>query len=171
MVENALSGVPIFGPDQVDIDSAIDSALRPGASLTTGAEITNAIEAPLPESFHTSSTTSGKLRVLRAYVREQLERSDDLDALQSQLGNLNAVKEGDDVIPMASNGFGSCREIHEALLSTLVDIPGLPREAQSVVDHTMLLRARERYLFDAATNRNIVKDDPWTKFAWDWIAG
>lgn len=171
LVENALSEVPIFGPDRVDIAATAEAALRPGSPTTATTDLTNAIDAPLPDSFHASSTVSGKLRALRAFVREQLEHSDKLDAMQSQLGNLKVIKDGEEEMPLASNGVGSCREIHEALLSTLGAASGLPREAQNIVDHTMLLRARERYLFDAPTNRKVVSDDPWTRFAWDWIAG
>jgi hypothetical protein len=171
LVENALSEVPIFGPDAIDITRTAEAALRPGLASSASAELVNAIETPLPDSFHTSSTISGKLRVLRTFVREELEQSNKLDAIQSQLGDLKVTKDGDEEAMLASNGIGSCSEIHEALLSTLGEAPGLPREAQCVVDHTMLLRARERYLFDAATNRKIVADDPWTRFAWDWVAG
>lgn len=171
LVEQALSNVPIFGPDCEDVEMAIETALTPDASALLTVEETGAFKAPLPASFFTATSISEKLRVLRAYVRKQLEASDELDAVQSKLGNLKVLKDGADDIPLASNGVGSCREVHEALLSTLVETSGLPREAQSVVDHTMLLRAREKYLFDAATNRNVVSDDPWTKFVWDWIAG
>lgn len=171
LVENALSEVPIFGPDRADIAATAEAALKPGSASSATADLTNGIDAPLPDSFHSSSTVSGKLRALRAFVREQLEHSDKLDVMQSQLSNLNMMKDSEAEIPLASNGVGSCREIHEALLSTLGEVPGLPREAQNVVDHTMLLRARERYLFDAPTNRKVVSDDPWTRFAWDWIAG
>jgi hypothetical protein len=72
---------------------------------------------------------------------------------------------------ISSNGIGSCSEIHEALLGTLVSSSGLPREAQCVVDHVRLLRAKEKYLFDAVTNRNVTSDDPWKRFVWDWIGG
>ncbi|KAG8427250.1 hypothetical protein J3459_007392 [Metarhizium acridum] len=73
-------------------------------------------------------------------------------------------------ISLASNSLVSCREIHEALLGTLATVKGLPREAQCVVDHSMLLRAKEKYLFDAATNRTVLSDDSWRRFLWDWVA-
>lgn len=171
LVEKALSDVPIFGPEKADIAATVEEALRVGSLNHTTTEITNVIDAPLPNSFHSAVTTSGKLRSLRAFVREQLEYTDKLGSLQTQIKDLKALEAGVDEITLASDGFGSCREIHEALLRTLVEAPGLPREAQAVVDHTMLLRAKEKYLFDAATNRDVVRDDPWTRFAWDWIAG
>ena len=168
LVEKALSDIPVFGPDHIDIAATVEEALRRGSEHPPTTVITNAIDAPLPDSFHSASTVSGKLRSLRTFVREQLEYSDKLDALHSQI---KALKDGVDEIAIASDGIGSCRELHETLLSTLIETPGLPSEAQSIVDHTMLLRAKEKYLFDAATNRNVVSDDPWTRFAWDWIAG
>ncbi|KAL3964451.1 hypothetical protein ACCO45_001455 [Purpureocillium lilacinum] len=60
--------------------------------------------------------------------------------------------------------------IHEGLLTTLVAAKGLPRQALCVVDHIMPLRAKEKYLFDAAENRSVIGDDPWKRFIWDWIA-
>ncbi len=171
LVENALSEIPIFGPDRADIVATAEAALRPESVSAAAVGLTNGIDTPLPDSFYAASTVSGKLRALRGYVREQLEKTDKIDAMSSRLTNLEVGQSGAPEIALSSDGPGSCREIHETLLSILGDSSGLPREAQNVVDHSMLLRARERYLFNAATNRNVVMDDPWAKFVWDWIAG
>lgn len=166
----ALSEVPIFGPQNPDLESDPRVISRPNLTTLPTVELVNPLSASLPDSFYESSTVAGKLRALRNFVREQVEKSDDADAVSTQLGNLKLLKDGAEDIPLASNGYGSCREIHEALLSTLKGAQGLSREAQSVVDHAMLLRAREKYLFDAQLNRSVVSDDPWTGFAWNWIA-
>lgn len=175
LVEQALSDVPIFGPDKADIATTISAAVTPSAAASVSVELTNAMAAPLPDTFHQAKTVAGKLRALRAFVREQFP--DGADKVrggpqpQPHLGDLGAIRDGINGMSLASNGVGSCREIHDALLATLVQAPGLPREALCVVDHAMLLRAKERYLFDAGANRTIVSDDPWTRFAWDWIDG
>jgi hypothetical protein len=174
LVENALSTVPVFGEDKIDIGSTIEAALKP--EVLAGATVRNleGISALLPKSFDSSNPIAVNLRALRRFVREQLGGSNGTEHakdLQTKFGDLSILKGETDEIALASNGYGSCREIHEALLGTLVEAQGLPQEAQSIVDHTMVLRAKEKYLFDAATNRTIVADDPWTKFAWDWIAG
>jgi len=63
------------------------------------------------------------------------------------------------------------QELHELHLSSLVGAKGFPMEAQKVIDHTMLLRAKEKYLFDCEANRKVVSDDPWLRDVWAWIAG
>lgn len=171
LVGRALSNIPVFGPDSVDIEDTVSTALKPAAPGSTRAELINGINRSLPDSFYSTKSPAQKLRAIRAFVRQELEDSDKSDALQSQLTSLNLVKDAEDGMPLASNGAESCREMHEALLSILAETQGLPREAQCVVDHSMLLRAREMYLFDAVKNRDVVGDDPWTRFVWDWIAG
>lgn len=166
----ALSDAPIFGDESADIESMIEYLSRNKTSSKVSVEAVNAVKPRLPESFHKANTVAEKLRVLRAFVREQGLVSEESN-LQSQLGNLKILDPEADDIHSASSGVGSCREIHETLLSTLVKSPGIPREAQVVVDHTMLLRAKEKYLFDAELNRGIARDDPWTRFIWDWVAG
>lgn len=171
LVERALSNIPAFGPDSVDIEETVRTALKPVSPGSIKTEIANGINRPLPDSFYRSKSTAQKLRAIRAFVREELEDSDKTDALRSQLTSLNLVREAGDDMPVASNGAESCREMHEALLGILAETQGLPREAQCVVDHSTSLRAKEMYLFDAVKNRNVVGDDPWTRFVWDWIAG
>ncbi|KAI6785795.1 SEH-associated protein-like protein [Emericellopsis cladophorae] len=170
LIEKTLANVPIFGPEEADIEATIEHTLRPGACATVGADLVNGIQDKLPDSFCAAETVSGKLRALRAFVREKFGDDENLANLQPQLGNLNIAKSNESGISMATGAVGSCREFHEALLRTLNHAPGLPREAQSVIDHSMVLRAKERYLFDAAANHHVVNDDPWVKFAWDWIA-
>ncbi|KAF5521711.1 putative WD repeat-containing protein [Colletotrichum aenigma] len=46
----------------------------------------------------------------------------------------------------------------------------LSTESQCLLDHVMLLRAKEKYLFDCNVNRAVVSDDPWLRYMWDWIA-
>lgn len=171
LVEEALSDIPIFGPDKADIAATIEAALKPASASSMRAEITNVLDAPLPDAFYNETTIAEKLRSIRGFVREQLEQSDKMNAMQSQLGDLSVLRDGQDEMALASDGTGSCREIHEALLSTMTEAAGLPRKALNIAHHAMLLRAKERYLFDAETNRNVVSDDPWTRFVWDWIGG
>lgn len=171
LVEKALSNVPVFGPDSVDIESTVSTALKPAAPGSIKAELANGLGRPLPESFYSAKSMAQKLRAIRSFVREDIEGSDKSDALQSQLTSLSLVRDAEDEMPLASNGAEACREMHEALLSVLTEAQGLPREAQCVIDHSMLLRAKEMYLFNAVNNRDVVGDDPWVRFVWDWIAG
>jgi hypothetical protein len=171
LIERALSNVAVFGADSVDIESTVKAALKPASPGSITTDIANGLSRPPREIFQKAKSTAQKLRAIRSFVREDLEDSEQSDALQSQLTSLNLVRDAGDEMPLASNGAESCREMHEALLSILTEAQGLPRDAQCVVDHSMLLRAKEMYLFDAVKNRDVVGDDPWTRFVWDWIAG
>ncbi|KYK57796.1 WD40 repeat-like-containing domain protein [Drechmeria coniospora] len=171
LVEQTHSEVPIFGPESASVEERLLNALRDSSATSTIAKPLNQLAAPLPESFHNATSTAQKLRLLRAYVRDNTEPSQSQLEEEELPRNGNApMGNGPDGISLASNSLGSCRDIHEGLLTTLLAAKGLPREAQAVVDHTMLLRAKDKYLFDAAWNRNVVADDPWKRFAWDWIA-
>ncbi|KJZ78939.1 hypothetical protein HIM_01712 [Hirsutella minnesotensis 3608] len=169
LAEETLSEVPIFGPDRGRIENLQSTSKRESSALVTVEHI-DEMERPLPDSFYNATSVAQKLRGLRAMIREdQVSSSAEAGAhWHGQEGD--PVEGGSNDISLASNSFGSCREIHEGLLSSLTTAKGLPREAQCVVDHTMLLRAQEKYLFDAAVNRNVVADDPWKRFIWDWIA-
>lgn len=171
LAEQTLSEVPVFGFENDDVEARLQNALRNTPVASTTVERVDKIGAPLPESFYNATSVAQKLRSLRTYVREDHEAPQPVDGAMPRNGDGNPLGNGPTDISLASNSLGSCRDIHEGLLSMLVAVKGLPREAQSIVDHTMLFRAKERYLFDAATNRNIVADDPWKRFVWDWIAG
>ncbi|RDA84514.1 hypothetical protein CP532_1504 [Ophiocordyceps camponoti-leonardi (nom. inval.)] len=157
LAEQALSEVPIFGSDKCRIEERLQGALKNTSTVSTVVEHVDENPTPLPDSFHKATSTASKLRSLRAYVR------DDNGSTQTEDDDANDMS-------LASNSLTSCREVHEGLLSSLATAKGLPREAQSVVDHVMLSRAKEKYLFDAAVNREVVSDDPWKRFLWDWIA-
>ncbi|PTB79297.1 hypothetical protein M440DRAFT_1371109 [Trichoderma longibrachiatum ATCC 18648] len=170
IMESNLSDVAIFGPDRVTIEAIVEKTLDPKTPISISVELANQISSPLPESFTKAETIAEKLRSLRNYVREESNASDTLAEGRphaNDVRRLNHGKPGSALI--SSNGIGSCTEIHEALLGTLASASGLPREAQVVVDHVKLFRAKERYLFDAVTNRNVISDDPWKRFVWDWI--
>jgi len=171
LAEQTLSEVPIFGPDSSNVEERLVAALRNSPVTSTKAEQLNKITTPLPEAFNQATSVAQKLRILRAYVRQESESAHHAEDGTSRNGDTNHLGNGPNEISLASNSLGSCREIHEGLLTTLVAAKGLPRQALCVVDHIMPLRAKEKYLFDAAENRSVIGDDPWKRFIWDWIAG
>lgn len=170
-IERALSDVPIFGPEKNGIAERISDALKDSVSLSATVEHVDEIARPLPESFFTSTSITQKLKSIRAYVRDEQADQQAEDGQHATGNGPKHLYNRPNEISLASNSLVSCREIHESLLGTLATVKGLPREAQCVVDHSMLLRAKEKYLFDAATNRNVLSDDSWRRFVWDWVAG
>ncbi|KOS17197.1 SEH-associated protein 4 [Escovopsis weberi] len=171
ITEQILSDVPIFGPEKEKIESRIEAALDPNAPVSATVVHLNKMAAPLPDSFTAAQTASEKIRSLRAYLRDEQEARRLSTDTQVSSSEAKPAKRGSSKpsTSIESDGLGSCREMHEALLSMLRGAEGLPREAQCVVDNIKLLRAREAYLFDPVKNRNVVSDDPWKRFVWDWI--
>ncbi len=161
LVDQALHDVPIFGPDKIAVKEGIDAALKSQDTSSAVIERVNDIATPLPESFYATKTISGKLRAVRNFIKD-LESKNPSTAGRSRVPN---------ELSLATNSVESCREFHEALLAATIKTNGLPTDAQSAVDHAMLFRAKEKYLFDPTVNRKIVSDDPWKRYVWDWIAG
>lgn len=165
LAEEALSNVPIFGPDKPLVMASLIKAMRSKVPRTMEADQLDEIAADLPAAFYNAKTVAEKLRALRAFLKDESAAEE-----TARLETAKSLKKGLNELSLASNDSQSCREYHEALLGSLVS-GGLPRAAQNIVDHTMLFRAKEKYLFDAVANRSIVGDDPWKRYVWDWIAG
>lgn len=156
--EQLLSDVPLFGPEKADVKVLVREALHmsaeyedlvvdeTAAKVGAGLDLTNAV------------TVADKLRALRLYSQELLhaQESGDRDS--------NGKKQ---------EGVGSAmqRERHERFLSEKMESLGLPREGHAILDHVMLLRAKEKYLFSTETNQRVVDDDPWLQDVWGWVAG
>ncbi|KUI62153.1 SEH-associated protein 4 [Cytospora mali] len=167
-IENALSEIPIYGPEKVDARAIAAKALETYLPEDDLLLDTAASDTPLPVAFTQATTVAEKLRALRAYVQD-IARSDSLDkdgnpGIDDHVGRLSGI-------PLESSSSRSNRALHEALLGSTLATAGFPKGAQIVLDHVMLLRARERYLFDCRVNRAVVADDPWLKGVWGWIEG
>ncbi|PTD10678.1 SEH-associated protein 4 [Fusarium culmorum] len=167
LIEEALSDVPLFGSDSASIRADTGAALKANSMSSVVIEDIGATSRPLPEAFHKASDVAPKIRALRAFVRDEFQAP---KGIKPRAGDTKIVQSETSELSLASDSLGSCREMHDALLTSLAEAEGLPREAQSVLDHAMLLRAKEKYLFDAVANRDIVADDPWVKYIWDWVA-
>ncbi|KAF7563784.1 hypothetical protein G7046_g321 [Stylonectria norvegica] len=170
LIEQALSETPLFGPNCADIKAKANDAVKAHASTSLTVGDVGASITVLPDSFYRASSVAAKMRALRAFVRDESKSPSPANGVKPRISDTKVLENGTDEMSLASDSLGSCREIHDALLTSLAEAEGLPREAQSIIDHSMLLRAKEKYLFDAAANRDIIADDPWVKYAWDWIA-
>ncbi|KAM0559575.1 hypothetical protein ACHAPJ_004099 [Fusarium lateritium] len=170
LIEEALSEVPLFGPESAQIRADTEAALKADNKSSVVIEDIGATTRPLPEAFHKASTVAPKIRALRAFVKDEFQAPVSSNGIKPRAGDIKIVQSETSEMSLASDSLGSCREIHDALLASLAEAGGLPREAQNVLDNAMLLRAKEKYLFDAVANRDIVADDPWVKYIWDWVA-
>lgn len=170
--ENSLSDIPIFGPEKVDV----------GAIVSMAAEACNfeddmlvdevANDAALPKAFNEATTVAQKLKALRAYIWGALhpgvvDTDNFRDTPAAMVDILIRLQDDGPEDPFRH----SSRSLHEALLRSTMETAGFPTAAQIVLDHVMLLRAKEKYLFDCSVNRAVVDDDAWLKGAWGWIEG
>lgn len=168
--ENALSDVPIFGPDKANVGAIMDKAMQSGTPDYHWLVDETASEVPLPEAFAKATTIAEKLKALRWYIWRitypDIIEKEDLRHISHPLVLLKLENAGPEDISTRS-----CRSLHEMLLKTTMDTAGFPNAAKAVLDHVMLLRAKEKYLLDCRVNRAVVDDDPWLKSVWAWIEG
>jgi len=132
---------------------------------------TMALSQPSPDTLVSLPTTSSKLIELRRFSRDVLQpkraakdperRPASIEELSLSLASLNT-----------SGGEPPTNlQLREKLLGTIWSTTGFPKEAQAIIDHTMLFRAIDKYCFDYTHNREVVSDDPWLRDLWDWVAG
>ncbi|PKS06810.1 hypothetical protein jhhlp_006885 [Lomentospora prolificans] len=162
LVDQALSDVPIFGENRVDLASVVEEATNSQVSESGLVGDLDASEDALPESFTNASTTAEKLRALRAYIKDRTKSASKTPVE----GLADAAAE----LSLSATGPPTNRELHDELLTTLLEAKGLPSKARAVLDHIMLLRAKEKYLFNTTINRAVVDDDPWIRYLWLWIS-
>jgi hypothetical protein len=143
LIEQALSDVPVFGPQKVDTKALVATTLAGGAEERLVAEVSDGTTPSV--LFETASSIADKLKVLRLASKQRKDEPE--EPLLSQL------------------------ERHTKLLTETKDMAGLSSKERFAVDHTMLLRAQEGYRFDFAKNQKIVADDPWLQDVWVWVAG
>jgi WD repeat-containing protein mio len=171
LLDKALADIPLFGDVKADINVVVRKALQASLTKDDCIQDVEACHAPLPDLFVAGRSTAEKLRGLRAYSKDFLKdtAADDMSK-QRHPGSVQSKDDtGDDFI--GQPGPPSNRELHEQLLSLTQKTKGFPKDAQMLLDHIALLRAKDKYLFDVVANRNIVSDDPWLRDLWDWIAG
>jgi len=167
-LEDALSNVPLFGRGRADVDGIIKRCLQSRAQDSEVIVDEQACKAPLPKSFTEASTIAARLRALRSYSKEHLQQQ---GAGTGPSTKASGVADGMAPLSSSAGNPTTNRELHEELLSTTLNVRGFPVEAQTVLDHVALLRAKEKYLFDCELNRTVVSDDLWLRDVWAWIGG
>lgn len=158
LMEQALNGVPLFGEQKADVQTVVEETLH-GHPSAADVHTTRPVNPSVPPGAVKGKKIGEKLRALREMVIRA--GTSGRGGIASELAKAS----------LSDAGPVSCRELHESLLSVLPQAKDLPPDAQADVDNAMLLRAKERYLFEPSVNRGVVSDDLWLKYIWDWIAG
>lgn len=171
LIDDALAEISLFGDSKTKLNPIIHAVLH---SQPPEQDIINdamALSQPLPDTLKGLPTTSSKLIELRRFSRDALQpkraakdperRPASIEELSLSLASLNT-----------SGGEPPTNlQLREKLLRTIWSTIGFPKEAQAIIDHTMLFRAIDKYSFDYTHNREVVSDDPWLRDLWDWVAG
>lgn len=156
--ERALSDIPLFGSDRANVNALVENTMSP--SVHAEETLTEAIGEPsLPDTFVKASSIAAKLEALRLTSTESSQTHVAASGVKVQA---NQQQGG---VP------SSQLQRHESLLSE-IKAKGHPSpKAQIILDHIMLLRAKEGYLFNFEKNQKIVADDSWLRDVWAWVAG
>jgi len=104
---------------------------------------------------------------MRDFTKEQSDETKVRSNYDTNGSNVSAKFGSLSIAPKAQP---SNQDRHEKLLD-LTQLKGLPLESQAILDHVMLLRAKEKYLFDCQLNQRVISDDPWLRDIWAWIGG
>ncbi|KAI1821350.1 WD repeat domain-containing protein [Xylaria intraflava] len=155
--------IPLFGDKRKPIETIASQALElppPEVDLVLDLEASNT----LPASFIDATTTAGKIIALR-------KRAGSIGKFQGSSVSDSVISADKIPIDFADKGTGlmSNRQAHENLLTATLNPKGFPKSAQITLDHIMLLRSKEKYLFDYSNNMEITSDDPWLKDLWLWV--
>ncbi|KAI0527792.1 hypothetical protein F5B22DRAFT_4429 [Xylaria bambusicola] len=169
LIDDAVKYAPLFGSEKEAIATIVSQVLEshpPDIDTVVDFEANDG----LPESYHDATTTAAKILALRKYAQKAYPSQ------ESSNNNRYSATTGEvqDKTPSDTTGGGpglvSNRQAHENLLTTTLNTKGFSKTAQVVLDHIMLLRSQEKYLFDYQANINITADDPWLKDLWLWVA-
>jgi hypothetical protein len=63
------------------------------------------------------------------------------------------------------------REVHDQLHYSTLGLTRSKKPRSGLLDHIMLRRALDGYLFDCKINKRIATDDQWLQDTWEWIQG
>lgn len=160
--ESLLTDVPLFGTNKVDVSAVVKESLELSTQFKDAVVDILAEDTASPLDLDMSLTVAEKLRALRIHAENSAARRKSLT--QDSVKNGSAPQQQDDE-PQVQ------RERHERLLRQKMEAQGLPSQGHIVLNHIMLLRAKEKYLFHTKTNQKVVADDPWLQDVWAWVAG
>ena len=72
---------------------------------------------------------------------------------------------------LTSNKVYTRREVHDKLHYSTISLGSSRKPSNELLDHFMLRRALDGYLFNCKVNKTVVTDDQWLHDLWEWIQG
>jgi len=70
-----------------------------------------------------------------------------------------------------SNKVYTSREVHDKSHYSTLSLGSSRKPSSELLDHVMLRRALDGYLFNCKVNKTVVTDDQWLHDLWEWIQG
>ncbi|KAI0010132.1 hypothetical protein F4779DRAFT_578845, partial [Xylariaceae sp. FL0662B] len=170
-IDEAFRDTPLFGDRKESVSTVIQQALQsPQPNIDPIGDF-EASNAPLPELFTQGSNIADRLRGLRKYSKDTLKPPTHPDNQVQRPSTIEELDQSFTDLSVKGDGLPTNRQLHERLLTSTMDTKGFPKKAQAVLDHVMIMRSKEKYLFNYPANREIVSDDPWLRDLWDWVNG
>jgi hypothetical protein len=150
----AKSNFPVFGPDKFQsskIKTLLDTAIK--TSLQSP-------EDPIVDLASIDlemSQTSSNIGISQLQLEGKGSKPGGSEKASAELGPLDKVY--------------TSREVHDRFhYSTLGLVPSTKSRSE-LLDHVMLRRAVDGYLFNCKINKTVVCDDQWLQDLWEWIEG
>ena len=153
----AKAQIPIFGPEKFTSKNAqqlLDSTLKQDLQSE---------ENPVVNLLPTKKLKMGQRPSDISQFGGSL--SEDLEKLKVESQGLK------DTESTTSKKLSSHRELHDQAHYTVRLDATSTESKEELLNHAMLQRAIDGYLFDCKMNKAIVKDDLWLRDVWEWIEG
>ncbi|EKD19149.1 WD repeat domain-containing protein [Drepanopeziza brunnea f. sp. 'multigermtubi' MB_m1] len=160
----AKAATPVFGPDKFTKRVTINSlSYEVQKSLSSTDDPVVDLLAPSDSGMGVSASTTSEAESL----------GDDFTQLQVEPKESKHLPSAANRMPDSGTHkpLSSSRELNDqAHYSALSRIP-ISKSSREQLDHVMLLRVIDGYLFDPILNQKAVADDNWLQDVWKWIAG
>ncbi|KAI1326347.1 WD repeat domain-containing protein [Xylariaceae sp. FL0255] len=152
LIDHELKEMPLFGDEDKSLTDTISQIIQAipteqSPSLYDG-EVNNPSQA-----FLEATTPAEKLRAIKIEAISKI-----------------AIQDGS-FLNFSLRSYRESHELSMTIVRSQLDTKWQPTQAQVVLDHIMLLRAKEKYLFDYGHNLDVVADDPWLQGVWCWVDG
>jgi hypothetical protein len=143
--------IPVFGPDNFKSKNArllLNSKVKLALQSDTN-PVANLLVSTQPEIISQSAGPPSK----------------DLEKLHLR------KDDEEEIVLTTAKKIPSSRELHDESHYTSRGVSASSESKKDMLDHVMLQRAMDGYLFNCKLNRTIVNDDEWLQNVWEWIEG
>ncbi|KAG4424940.1 hypothetical protein IFR04_001911 [Cadophora malorum] len=160
----AKAEIAVFGSEKLTKKAIIESLYEDVKKSLQSTEdpVVDLLAPQDPASGRTASTVSAPESLGDDFTQVHLEPK---ESKQRQSAPEDAIE------TVHPNKTYSSRELYEKSHYTAVSRNPSSKATRDHLDHVMLRRATNGYLFNPKINKKILADDAWLQDVWEWIAG